>query len=121
MRVGPLVCVTGVLLFLGGCVEQAPFQISNDTAQVVTLAGCAQERELQRIIPSQGRFTFDDSVGGRTLSDDPGFSCLLDFGGGDLRCLTLPTDQAEKTVFSVREAVRVDSFDTCVAKSEPHL
>lgn len=85
------------------------------------LVGCAQEPNLARVISSHATFTFTDNIGERTLSDDPGFACLLRTSHGDLRCLRLPTDQSAKTVFSVSEALPTDSFATCVERSDPHL
>lgn len=106
---------------LQGCAGPAAFKISNDTESDVTLAGCAQEPGLQTAIPSHGTFSFTDNVGERTLSDDPGFACLLKLADGQLRCLRLPTDQSSKRVFSVREAESTDSYESCVAHSDPHL
>jgi hypothetical protein len=85
------------------------------------LVGCAQEPNMDRIVRSGGDFAFSENLGERTLSDDPGFACLLRLGDNELRCLDLPTDQSAKTIFSVSEATPTDSFETCVARSDPHL
>jgi hypothetical protein len=116
-----LALVAGVSAITAACGSPHPFKISNGTAEDVVLVGCAQEPHLDRVIPRHGTFTFSDNVGERTLSDDPGFACLLRTSHGDLMCLRLPTDQTAKTVFNVADALPTDSFATCVARSNPHL
>ena len=106
---------------MAACSALPPLEISNGTAEDVVLVGCAQEPHMDRVIPPNGRFTFTDNLGERWLSDDPGFACLLKTGHGDLMCLRLPTDQTAKSVFDVTDAVPTDSFETCVAQSDPHI
>lgn len=116
-----VVGLVGLLWLAGACSTSHPFKIVNSTSETVTLAGCAQEPHLARTIPPHGRFTFSEDLGQRTLSDDPGFACLLRTGQGQLLCLRLPTDQSAKTAFDVSEARPTDSFSTCVQHSNPHL
>ena len=106
---------------MAGCGGPRPFTIANRTAEDVVLVGCAQEPNIDRVIASNGDFTFSDNIGERTLSDDPGFACLLRLGSNELRCLQLPTDQSRKTTFAVSEATPTDSFKACVGGSRPHL
>ena len=120
MRRG-VVGVVALVWLAGACSTSRPFKIVNSTSETVALAGCAQEPHLDRTIPPHGEFTFSEDVGQRTLSDDPGFACLLKTTQGQLLCLRLPTDQAAKTRFDVTEAKPTDSFSTCVAHSDPHL
>jgi hypothetical protein len=116
-----LALVIGVGATLAACSSPQPFEISNGTAEDVVLVGCAQEPHMDRVIPRNGTFTFSEDIGERTLGDDPGFACLLRTSHGDLMCLRLPTDQSAKTVFAVADAVPIDSFETCVAQSDPHI
>ena len=116
-----LVLVALLSAFTAACSASTPFTIQNGTAEDAMLLGCAQEPHLARTIPSHGTFTFSDNVGERTLSDDPGFACLLKTAHSELRCLRMPTDQSAKAVFSVSEALPTNSFATCVARSSPHL
>ena len=103
------------------CGSSHAFKIDNGTAEDVVLVGCAQEPNMDRVIASHGTFTFTDNVGERTLSDNPGFACLLRTSAGALMCLRLPTDQSARTVFAVSDALPTDSFSACVARSDPHL
>lgn len=116
-----LALIVGFGAVATACGGPHPFEIYNGTAEEVVLVGCAQEPNLDRMISSQATFTFSDNVGERTLSDDPGFACLLKTSHGDLRCLRLPTDQSAKAVFAVSDALPTDSFAACVARSDPHL
>jgi hypothetical protein len=113
--------VAGLVATLAACSALPPLEISNGTAEDVVLVGCAQEPHMDRVIPRNGTFTFSDNLGERTLSDDPGFACLLRTSDGDLMCLRLPTDQTAKTVFAVEDALPTYSFSTCVAQSDPHI
>ena len=116
-----LAVLAGVLGVVAACGSAPPFTIENGTAEAVVLVGCAQEPHLDRVIPAHGTFVFTDDVGQRTLSDDPGFACLLKTSQGALTCLRLPTDQSAKTVFAVSDARPTVSFSACVAQSDPHL
>jgi hypothetical protein len=116
-----LALVAGVSAITAACGSPHQFKISNGTAEDVVLVGCAEEPHMDRVIPRHGTFTFSDNIGERTLSDDPGFACLLRTSRGELRCLRLPTDQTAKSVFDVAGAKPTDSFSTCVARSDPHL
>ena len=116
-----LALVIGVGATLAACSSPQPFEISNGTAEDVVLVGCAQEPHMDRVIPPSGTFTFSARDGERTLGDDPGFACLLRTSHGDLMCLRLPTDQSAKFMFDVADAVPTDSFETCVAHSDPHI
>src|SRR3954469_19366920 len=97
-------CIFGLLMLAVACTASQEFRIANNTPDTVTLAGCAQEPHLVRAIPPQGKFVFGEDVGQRTLSDDPGFACLLRTSRGRMLCLHLPTDQSGKTSFDVSEA-----------------
>jgi hypothetical protein len=113
--------LVGLLWLAVACSASHPFKIINGTSETVVLSGCAQEPHLAHAIPPHGAFTFSDDVAQRTLSDDPGFACMLRAGHGQLMCLRLPTDQSAKTEFDVSEARPTDSFSTCVEHSDPHL
>lgn len=113
--------LVGLLSVAAACSTSHPFKIVNDTGETVVLAGCAQEPDLTSAIQPHGAFTFSDDLGQRTLSDDPGFACLLRTGRGQLMCLQLPTDQSANSAFSVSEARPTDSFLKCVSHSDPHL
>lgn len=110
----------GSAFLIASCSSPPPFKIHNGTDGAVVLVGCAQESQMDHPIPAEGTFTFGDSVGDRTLSDDPGFACVLKTSNGELKCLALPTDQSEKSDFDVADAETTDSFAACVAKSDPH-
>lgn len=113
--------LVGLLWLAVACSTSHPFKIVNGTPETVILSGCAQEPYLTRVIAPHATFTFTDDVGQRTLSDDPGFACLLEGEHGQLMCLRLPTDQSAKTKFDVSDARPTDSFSSCVEHSDPHL
>lgn len=109
------------LLVASGCgINPGPMSIYNDSDTSVVVQGCTQEQDLRATLAPHARFTFTEDLGSRTLSDDPGFACLLQTPGG-LTCLYLPTDQSSKLTFGVREAQGTSSFAACVSKSDPHL
>ena len=111
--------VAGVLA-LASCSDQRPFRIKNDTDHVLTLVTCAQDDNFNKALPSGATWTFGQDVGDRTLSDDPGFACLLTTSTGGILCLSVPTDQSRQTVFNTSAAKAIRSAADCFAHSDPH-
>lgn len=106
---------------LTACGTGAPFKIKNDTRSTVTLVSCAQDPGINRRLAPGSAFTFNDDVGTRVLSDDPGFACFLTTPLGSGLCLALPSDQNTLTTFRVSEALPSASVSGCFSRSDPHI